>query len=94
MKGQLYQNGKPVSRPRPTSHEQPVTLSLSQEVLAYFQAGGQGWQARVDAALQGMDCGALTLRSSLVLRGPHSARPELAGGQRWIRPPTSKAGKS
>ena len=52
LKGQLYQNGKPVSRPRPTSHEQPVTLSLSQEVLAYFQAGGQGWQARVDVALK------------------------------------------
>ena len=45
--------------PRQQNHSPPqevvVTLSLSQEVLSYFQAGGQGWQARVDGA-QGVDC--------------------------------------
>ena len=39
--------------PRQQNHSPPpqevaATLSLSQEVLSYFQAGGQGWQARVD----------------------------------------------
>ena len=53
LKGKLYQNGKPISRSPAPSQEQPVTLRLfSQEVLAYFQARGPGWQARVDAALK------------------------------------------
>ena len=31
---------------------QPVTLRLSREVLEYFQAGEQGWERRIDRALQ------------------------------------------
>ena len=46
-------NGVVQPHPRQQNHWTPsqevaVTLSLSQEVLSYFQAGGQGWQARVD----------------------------------------------
>ncbi|QVL51024.1 MAG: BrnA antitoxin family protein [Thiocapsa sp.] len=31
---------------------QPVTLRLSREVLEYFHAGEQGWERRIDRALQ------------------------------------------
>jgi uncharacterized protein (DUF4415 family) len=29
-----------------------TTIRLSPEVVAYFRAGGPGWQARIDAALR------------------------------------------
>lgn len=29
-----------------------TTIRLSPEVIAYFKAGGEGWQSRIDEALQ------------------------------------------
>ncbi|HIF70286.1 MAG TPA: hypothetical protein EYQ29_13475 [Candidatus Lambdaproteobacteria bacterium] len=47
-----HQWGDAASPPPAESFAPPqevaVTLSLSQEVLSYFQAGGQGWLARAD----------------------------------------------
>lgn len=33
--------------------KEKVTLRLSPEVLAYFRAGGEGWQTRIDETLKG-----------------------------------------
>ncbi len=32
----------------------PVSIRLSPEVIAYFKAGGPGWQGRIDEALRKM----------------------------------------
>ncbi len=42
-------------RGRPPNGDQPKvnqTLRLSQDVLAYFRASGEGWQARIDETLR------------------------------------------
>lgn len=38
--------------PQKAPTRQAVSLRLSPEVLAYFKAGGSGWQTRLDQALQ------------------------------------------
>jgi uncharacterized protein (DUF4415 family) len=47
-------NGVPVPRGRPRSAnpKQHVNLRLDPDVLEYFQAGGVGWQTRINAALR------------------------------------------
>ncbi len=37
---------------RPHSVKKPVTMALSSDVLERFTATGEGWEARVDAALR------------------------------------------
>jgi uncharacterized protein (DUF4415 family) len=51
---------KPVQKPTASAVERPtlpnvkelVTLKLDSEVLAHFQAGGPGWQERINDALR------------------------------------------
>lgn len=38
-------------RPRAAAPKVPVSIRLSQDVLARFKATGRGWQTRIDAAL-------------------------------------------
>ena len=38
--------------PQKTPIKEPVSIRLSPEVVAYFKAGGPGWQTRIDAALR------------------------------------------
>ena len=40
-----------LGRPRSTNPKQSTTLRLPSEVLAYFKAGGKGWQTRISDAL-------------------------------------------
>ena len=46
--------GVPIPRGRPKSAnpKQHVNLRLDPDVLEYFQAGGVGWQTRINAALR------------------------------------------
>lgn len=39
-------------RPKLPAPKVSTTIRLSPEVLAYFQAGGAGWQTRIDLALR------------------------------------------
>ncbi|MBV5347834.1 BrnA antitoxin family protein [bacterium] len=39
-------------RPKAEVTKQPVSIRLSPEVVAYFKAGGPGWQTRIDATLR------------------------------------------
>ena len=39
-------------RPRSESPKEPVSLRIDPEVLAYFRAGGPGWQTRINEALR------------------------------------------
>lgn len=39
-------------RPKSESPKQLVSVRYSQEVLAYFKATGEGWQARMDGVLK------------------------------------------
>lgn len=40
--------GRPVS----VVHKTPVSIRLSEDVVAFFRAGGKGWQSRVNNALK------------------------------------------
>jgi uncharacterized protein (DUF4415 family) len=48
--------GKPIPRGRPKSEKpkEHVNMRLDPDVLAYFRAGGPGWQSRINAALRKM----------------------------------------
>jgi uncharacterized protein (DUF4415 family) len=50
----LYHGKKLVRRGRPPSPVRKIstTLRLSPQVLEHFQAGGPGWQTRIDQALK------------------------------------------
>ena len=50
----LYHGEVLIRRGRPplAAPKRQVTLRLSPEVLAYFKAGGPGWQTRIDEALK------------------------------------------
>ena len=39
-------------RPKSDSAKQLVSVSYSQEVLAYFRSTGEGWQSRMDSVLR------------------------------------------
>lgn len=45
---------RPVRRGRPHSevHKVPVTVRLDEEIVAFFRAGGRGWQTRMNEALK------------------------------------------
>ena len=49
-----YHGTKLVRRGRPpgSARKTQTTLRVSNEVLAYFRAGGPGWQTRMDQVLQ------------------------------------------
>lgn len=49
-----YEGGKLVRRGRPRSEHPkvPISIRLSEDVLARFKASGPGWQSRIDAALK------------------------------------------
>jgi uncharacterized protein (DUF4415 family) len=49
-----YEGGKLVRRGRPRSEHPkvPISIRLSEDVLARFRASGPGWQSRIDAALK------------------------------------------
>ena len=50
----LYRGKKLLRRGRPagTAKKTQTTVRISNEVLAYFRAAGQGWQTRLDQALK------------------------------------------
>ena len=46
---------KPLEVPKPAAApgaKEQVTLRIDRDVLDYFQAGGPGWQERINAALR------------------------------------------
>lgn len=45
------ESGSPTPPPLPSAKEQ-VTLRIDRDVLEHFQAGGPGWQDRINAALR------------------------------------------
>lgn len=47
--GTLTKRGRP---PIGDAPKQQVTLRLPREVIAYFKAGGPGWQSRISEALE------------------------------------------
>jgi uncharacterized protein (DUF4415 family) len=50
----IIREARPRGRPRKAAGErkEAVSLRLSPAVLAYFRSTGEGWQTRIDAALQ------------------------------------------
>jgi len=42
----------PMSRPQAKSVKQSVSVRLSEEVVTYFKATGNGWQTRMDEVLK------------------------------------------
>ena len=48
LQAKLRRGRGPQKAPRKVS----TTIRLSPEVIGHFQAGGEGWQARIDAALK------------------------------------------
>lgn len=43
---------KPRGRPRVEFPKERINIRLSQEVITYFKAAGDGWQTRIDSALK------------------------------------------
>ena len=43
---------KPRGRPRVAHPKERINIRLSQEVVAFFKSGGDGWQTRIDSALR------------------------------------------
>ena len=41
----------PIGRPKAAVTKQPVNLRLDPDIIAYFKAGGAGWQTRINAVL-------------------------------------------
>lgn len=54
--GQLYRNGKPVERRSRGKQKEPtkkqLTIRLNSEVVDFFKSQGNGWQSRINKALQ------------------------------------------
>jgi uncharacterized protein (DUF4415 family) len=54
-KADLYRGRKPAdkgSRPKSPAPKIAIRIRLSPDSLAYFKAGGPGWQTRIDQALR------------------------------------------
>lgn len=54
-RGTLNRGGVPVRRGRPPKGDDrkvAINIRLSPDVLAHFRATGEGWQTRIDEALQ------------------------------------------
>ncbi len=43
---------RPLGRPKSLVTKQAVSIRLDPEVVAFFKAGGPGWQTRLDAVLR------------------------------------------
>jgi uncharacterized protein (DUF4415 family) len=50
--GQLIRAARPAGRPKKAAPKEAVNIRLDPEVVAYFRAGGPGWQSRINAALR------------------------------------------
>ena len=48
----LKVGNRPVGRPVSNNPKIATTVRLSPEVVAYFKAGGKGWQTRLDSILR------------------------------------------
>lgn len=46
----------PVSKPSVPGVKEQVTLRIDRDVLDHFQAGGPGWQDRINEALRKVAC--------------------------------------
>jgi uncharacterized protein (DUF4415 family) len=52
MSDDMMKQLRPLGRPKAAVTKERVTIRLSPEVTAFFRAGGQGWQTRLDEALK------------------------------------------
>ncbi len=56
LKGQLYENGKPIKRPTRGKQKKPtkkqLTIRLNNDVVDYFKEQGNGWQTSINDILQ------------------------------------------
>ena len=50
--GRLIRAARPAGRPRKEAPKEAVNIRLDPDVVAYFRAGGRGWQSRINAALR------------------------------------------
>jgi uncharacterized protein (DUF4415 family) len=50
MQAQPVKRGRPIAEAPKTS----TTIRLDQDVIAYFKAGGPGWQSRINQALRSL----------------------------------------
>jgi uncharacterized protein (DUF4415 family) len=48
----LIRPAKPGGRPKKAAPKEAVNIRLDPDVLAYFRAGGRGWQSRINEALR------------------------------------------
>jgi uncharacterized protein (DUF4415 family) len=48
----LIRPAKPAGRPKKAAPKEAVNIRLDPDVLAYFRAGGRGWQSRINEALR------------------------------------------
>jgi uncharacterized protein (DUF4415 family) len=50
--GRLIRAARPAGRPKKEAPKEAVNIRLDPDVVAYFRAGGPGWQSRINAALR------------------------------------------
>lgn len=50
--GRLIRAARSTGRPKKAAPKEAVNIRLDPEVVAYFRAGGPGWQSRINAALR------------------------------------------
>ncbi|WP_417913451.1 BrnA antitoxin family protein [Candidatus Electronema sp. TJ] len=51
--GKLYRNGRPVKRSAQRGHKKPqLAVRINREIVEFFKAHGEGWQAELNAVLQ------------------------------------------
>ncbi len=51
--GKLYKNGRPVKRPaQGGKKEAQLAVRINREIVEFFKARGEGWQAELNAVLQ------------------------------------------
>jgi uncharacterized protein (DUF4415 family) len=50
--GRLIRAARPAGGPKKAAPKEAVNIRLDPEVVAYFRAGGPGWQSRINEALR------------------------------------------
>ena len=51
--GKLYRNGRPVQRgAQGKRNKKQLAVSINREIVEFFKAQGEGWQAELNAVLQ------------------------------------------
>jgi len=51
--GKLYRNGRPVGRRTQDREKEPqLAVRINREIVEFFKAHGEGWQAELNAVLQ------------------------------------------